>query len=121
MGLRASRCCASGSCSECRLSVLSEADIFILSMLGLTLNFSGALCRKTALCLISAEEPPGGFSPPAGTAGVWKAQCQCTMHITLPTLLKHTLRKEEVHGDEHDGDTNQKVGGQRVPKQCGGK
>ena len=74
MSLRASRCCASGSCSECRLSVLSEADKSILSMLGLTLNFNGALCRNGAFCLVSAE-PAGGFSPPAGMSGKWLAQC----------------------------------------------
>ena len=41
------------------------------------------------------------------------------MYQCTSPLLKHTLRKEEVHGDEHDSDANQKVGGQRVPKQCG--
>ena len=53
--------------------MLSEADRFILSMLGLTLNFNGALCRRAALCLISAEEPAGGFNPPAGMTGMCMA------------------------------------------------
>ena len=70
MGFLASRCCASGSCNECRLSVLSEAERFIFSRLGLTLNFRGALCREAALCLMSAGEPASGFSPPAGMTGM---------------------------------------------------
>ena len=93
MGLRASRCCASGSCNECRLSVLSEADRFIFSMLGLTLNFSGASCRKEAFCLISAEEPAGGFSPPAGMTGMWMALKQCATARHLATFAQTHLEK----------------------------